>query len=48
VQPGADAELELARLIKFGLPGSPMAGHEALSDSDALGLARVVRTWQKR
>lgn len=47
VTTGADVELALARIIKFGLPGSPMAGHEYLSDQDVLGLARVVRAWQK-
>ncbi|MBX3737175.1 MAG: cytochrome c [Candidatus Didemnitutus sp.] len=45
--PGADVELELARIIKFGLPGSPMAGHEYLRDGEILGLARVVRSWQE-
>lgn len=45
--PGADVERELARIIKFGLPGSPMAGHEYLRDEEILGLARVVRSWQE-
>lgn len=41
---GAAAErLSLARLIKFGLPGSTMAGHEYLSDEEVLGLADYVR-----
>lgn len=43
VPAGADEELELARIIKFGLPGSPMAGHEYLRDEEVAGLARVVR-----
>ena len=33
----------LARLIKFGLPGSPMAGHEWLSDRQVMGLVRHVQ-----
>ena len=35
--------LTLARLIKFGLPGSPMVGHEWLSDRQLMGLARHVQ-----
>ncbi len=31
------------RVVKFGLPGSPMAGHEYLSDEDVLALAAHVR-----
>ncbi|PTX92670.1 cbb3-type cytochrome c oxidase subunit II [Opitutus sp. ER46] len=41
---GADPELQVARIIKFGLPGLPMAGHEYLSDREVLGLARYVQT----
>lgn len=44
VQPGADVELALARIIKFGIAGLPMAGHEYLPDGDVLGLARYVQT----
>lgn len=47
VKPGADVELELGRIIKFGLPGSPMAGHEYLPDGEIVGLARHVRLWQR-
>jgi cytochrome c553 len=43
VPPGADAETRLAQIIKFGLPGLPMAGHEYLSDPEVVGLARHVR-----
>ncbi|MFH1496259.1 MAG: cbb3-type cytochrome c oxidase subunit II [Verrucomicrobiota bacterium] len=32
----------VARLVKFGLPGTSMAGHEALSDAEAVSLARLV------
>jgi mono/diheme cytochrome c family protein len=37
-----DVETALARLIKFGLPGSPMAGHEYFSDAEIVSLARTV------
>jgi cytochrome c oxidase cbb3-type subunit 2 len=33
---------ELTRIIKFGLPGTPMAGHEYLSDSEIVSLASYV------
>lgn len=39
---GADPMVEVARIIKFGLPGSPMAGHEDLTDGEVAGLARHV------
>jgi cytochrome c oxidase cbb3-type subunit 2 len=32
----------VARIIKFGMPGTPMAGHEYLSDGDVVALARHV------
>ncbi|QSR85581.1 cbb3-type cytochrome c oxidase subunit II [Methylacidimicrobium sp. B4] len=32
----------LARIIKFGIPGTTMAGHETLEDSKILGLAAYV------
>ena len=41
--PGGD-EAWLARLIKFGAPGSAMAGHEALADGEIVGLARHVKS----
>lgn len=47
VAPGAGAEVALSRIIKFGLPGLPMAGHEYLPDADIVGLARLVRTMHK-
>lgn len=34
----------LARIIKFGLPGSVMAGHEYLGDGEVVSLARYVRS----
>jgi cytochrome c oxidase cbb3-type subunit 2 len=36
--------LELARLIKFGLPGTAMAGHEYLTDDAVLSLAVYLQT----
>ena len=38
--------LFLCRLIKFGLPGTAMAGHEYLSDEEIAGLARFVQDRQ--
>ncbi|MFI5357801.1 MAG: c-type cytochrome, partial [Opitutales bacterium] len=34
----------VARVIKFGEAGTPMAGHEYLDDADAVALARFVIT----
>lgn len=39
-------DLELARLIKFGRPGTAMAGHEALTDDAVVSLARYVKSLQ--
>lgn len=36
-------ETGLARVIKFGTPGTTMAGHEAFTDAEILGLARYVK-----
>ncbi|MBA3849037.1 MAG: hypothetical protein C0502_03465 [Opitutus sp.] len=44
---GADPGLELARLIKSGLPGSPWAGHGCPRGAEILGLARAARGWHK-
>jgi len=35
-----------ARLLKFGIPGTSMPGHETLSDADILGLVNLVERWQ--
>jgi cytochrome c oxidase cbb3-type subunit 2 len=43
VPPGDDLDTALARIVKFGLPGLPMAGHEYLPDGEVVGLARHVR-----
>lgn len=37
----------LSRIIKFGPPGSPMAGHEYLKDAEIVGLARYIQTLHK-
>ncbi|HEY0968046.1 MAG TPA: cbb3-type cytochrome c oxidase subunit II [Opitutaceae bacterium] len=42
VPPGADPALTVARIIRFGIPGSVMAGHDELSDAEVAGLARYV------
>jgi cytochrome c oxidase cbb3-type subunit 2 len=38
----ADLELTVERIIKFGVPGTAMAGHEYLQDKEVLSLARIV------
>jgi mono/diheme cytochrome c family protein len=40
-------EIDLARLIKFGTLGTAMAGHEAYTDGEILGLARHVKLLHK-
>jgi cbb3-type cytochrome c oxidase subunit II len=42
--PSPPDDTTLARLIKFGLPGSPMAGHETLPDTEILSLAAYVKS----
>ena len=39
---GSDRLLAVARIIKFGVPGTPMAGHEYLADADVVALARLI------
>jgi mono/diheme cytochrome c family protein len=42
-------ETALARIIKFGLLGTPMAGHEYFTDGEAVALARyVARLYERR
>ncbi len=43
----AGDETTLARLIKFGAPGTAMAGHESLPDEAIVGLARFVKSLHK-
>ncbi len=38
----------LARVIKFGVMGTNMPGHETLSDQEVLGLAYLIRDWRVR
>ena len=40
-------EETIARIIKFGVIGSHMPGHETLSDSDILALSEYIRSWRK-
>ncbi len=44
---GADETLALARLIKFGVPGTAMAGREYLTDEAVLSLAAYLQTLRK-
>jgi hypothetical protein len=41
------SELAIQRIIKFGRPGTAMAGHEALDDEAVVSLARHVRELQQ-
>lgn len=47
VGPGEEVETALSRIIKFGIPGLPMAGHEYLPDAEIVGLARHVMILHK-
>ena len=42
----AGDEEAVARIIKFGIQGSVMAGHEYLGDDEVVSLARYVRSLQ--
>ena len=39
---GADSPLRVARVVKFGLPGTDMPGHEVLADHQVLSLTDYV------
>jgi cytochrome c oxidase cbb3-type subunit 2 len=41
---GEDELLALMRIVKFGVPGTAMAGHEYLNDGDVFALALHVRS----
>jgi MFS family permease len=43
-----EAILELSRVIKFGIVGTTMPGHEYLSDQDVLGLAHYLNSFAKK
>lgn len=40
---GPDLETRVARVVKHGIPGTDMPGHETLSDAQVVALARYVR-----
>jgi len=40
---GPDFETRVARVIKHGIPGTDMPGHETLNDAQVVALARYVR-----
>lgn len=40
---GPDLETRVARVIKHGIPGTDMPGHETLSDAQVVALARYIR-----
>ncbi len=42
---GENEPLALARVIKFGIGGTAMPGHEWLTDDDVLALVALVRSW---
>jgi len=46
--PGADLEVRIARLVKFGVPGGEMPGHEMLDDAKILSLARLLAEMRKK
>lgn len=41
----ADRDLALARLVRFGAPGTPMPGHETLTDREVADLVALVGHW---
>jgi cytochrome c oxidase cbb3-type subunit 2 len=41
--PGPDLETRIARVIKFGIPGTAMAGHETMNDAQVNALVAEVR-----
>ena len=41
-----DVPLQIARIIKFGVIGSDMPGHETLSDSEIMALADMLAGWR--
>lgn len=42
----ADPRLAIARVIKFGVIGSDMPGHETLADGEILALAELLAGWR--
>ncbi len=39
---GPDLENRVARVVKFGIPGTDMPGHETLTDAEVVAVARYV------
>jgi cytochrome c oxidase cbb3-type subunit 2 len=39
---GDDLGLRVARVVKFGVPGTDMPGHEVLTDSEIQALTKTV------
>jgi cytochrome c oxidase cbb3-type subunit 2 len=44
----ADLPLEIACIIKFGVIGSDMPGHETLGDADIMALADMLAGWRRK
>lgn len=44
----AHPDISLARIVKFGVPGTDMAGHETLSDAEVVSLVAYLETLQGR
>ena len=40
---GPDLETRIARVIKYGIPGTDMPGHETLSDAQVMAVASYIR-----
>jgi cytochrome c oxidase cbb3-type subunit 2 len=43
-----DIRLQIARIIKFGVIGSDMPGHETMRDDEIMVLADMLADWRKR
>ncbi|MEO7101563.1 MAG: cbb3-type cytochrome c oxidase subunit II, partial [Luteolibacter sp.] len=46
--PGENLDLRIARIIKFGIPGTDMPGHEALTDAEILAIRNHVLDLRKK
>jgi len=45
--PSPDHRLKGARIVKFGIPGTDMPGHEALNDAQILALTDYIQSLRK-
>ena len=43
-----ETPLQIARIIKFGVIGSDMPGHETLSDAEIVALADLLASWRQK